>query len=103
MIAIRPTLARNAPVLVSQFRPVTTESIPAAEAGSIVAAQRKHRPISPHLGIYKPQITWYLSSLTRITGAILSGGKSNHMPPPLILGLYCFGAAYLVSPLFGWH
>jgi len=27
----------------------------------------------------------------RITGAILSGG------------VYCFGAAYLVSPLFGWH
>jgi len=29
--------------------------------------------------------------LNRITGVILSGG------------LYIFGAAYLVSPLFGWH
>ena len=29
--------------------------------------------------------------LNRITGSILSGG------------FYVFGAAYLVSPLFGWH
>lgn len=31
------------------------------------------------------------SSLNRITGSILSGS------------FYIFGAAYLVSPLFGWH
>lgn len=31
------------------------------------------RPISPHLGIYKPQITWILSITHRITGGILSG------------------------------
>lgn len=36
-------------------------------------------------------MTWYLSALNRITGCILSGS------------LYVFGAAYLVSPLFGWH
>jgi succinate dehydrogenase (ubiquinone) cytochrome b560 subunit len=57
---------------------------------SILAAQRKLRPTSPHLAIYRPQITWYLSMLNRITGATLSGG------------LYIFGAAYLVSPLTGW-
>ena len=47
--------------------------------------------MSPHLAIYRPQITWLLSGLNRITGSILSGG------------FYIFGAAYLVSPLFGWH
>jgi len=36
-------------------------------------------------------MTWYASALNRITGSILSGG------------FYIFGAAYLASPLFGWH
>jgi succinate dehydrogenase (ubiquinone) cytochrome b560 subunit len=60
-------------------------------AYDILVQQRLKRPVSPHLGIYKPQITWYASILNRITGSILSGG------------LYAFGAAYLVAPLFGWH
>ena len=34
---------------------------------------------------------WIASGLNRITGSVLSGG------------FYVFGAAYLVSPLFGWH
>lgn len=29
--------------------------------------QRKQRPISPHLTIYQPQLTWYLSSLHRLS------------------------------------
>lgn len=57
----------------------------------ILAAQRKNRPTSPHLSIYRPQIPWILSMTHRITGAILSGG------------FYIFGSAYLVAPLFGWH
>ncbi|KAJ9617010.1 hypothetical protein H2200_000731 [Cladophialophora chaetospira] len=57
----------------------------------ILASQRLNRPISPHLSIYKPQITWYGSALNRITGATLSGV------------IYAYGALYLVSPLFGWH
>jgi len=57
----------------------------------ILVAQRKLRPVAPHLTIYQPQIPWIMSGLNRITGVALSGG------------LYVFGAAYLVSPLFGWH
>lgn len=57
----------------------------------ILVAQRKQRPTSPHLTIYKPQIPWVLSMSHRITGAVLSGG------------FYVFGSAYLVAPLFGWH
>ena len=37
------------------------------------------------------QINYFNSPFHRITGSLLSGG------------LYIFGAAYLVSPLFGWH
>jgi succinate dehydrogenase (ubiquinone) cytochrome b560 subunit len=86
MVVMRPTFVRTSPVVLTQYRPMTTESIPEAEAGSIIAAQRKNRPISPHLSIYKPQIPWVLSSLNRITGAVLSGGTShspNPFPTPL--------------------
>ncbi|EEA24317.1 cytochrome b subunit of succinate dehydrogenase, Sdh3p [Talaromyces marneffei ATCC 18224] len=57
----------------------------------ILAEQRLKRPVSPHLSIYRPQITWYASALHRITGSAASGA------------LYAFAAAYLVAPVFGWH
>ncbi|KAF1346091.1 hypothetical protein BDV97DRAFT_35113 [Delphinella strobiligena] len=57
----------------------------------ILAKQRLNRPVAPHLGIYKPQVTWYLSALNRVTGVALSGP------------LYLFGLAYLAAPAFGWH
>ncbi|KAL5335796.1 hypothetical protein BJX70DRAFT_401223 [Aspergillus crustosus] len=57
----------------------------------ILAEQRLRRPVAPHLTIYRPQITWYLSGLNRITGITLSGP------------LYLFATAYLAAPLFGWH
>src|SRR6266516_7958120 len=69
---------------------VTTEKLTTTAAHDILAAQRLNRPVSPHLSIYRPQVTWYASALNRITGAVLSGG------------LYVFAAAYLVSPLLGW-
>lgn len=72
-------------------RPATTSSVTTSTGQEILASQRLQRPISPHLGIYRPQITWYASAFNRITGAVLSGG------------MYAFGAAYLVAPLFGWH
>ena len=68
-----------------------TQPAKTSDAYAILAAQRLNRPISPHLSIYKPQMTWYASALNRVTGSVLSGG------------LYVFGAAYLVSPLLGWH
>jgi succinate dehydrogenase (ubiquinone) cytochrome b560 subunit len=72
-------------------RPAATQTTTKSDAYSILASQRLHRPVSPHLGIYRPQVTSVLSALNRVTGSILSGG------------FYLFGAAYLVSPLFGWH
>ncbi|KAF2405198.1 cytochrome b556 subunit of succinate dehydrogenase [Trichodelitschia bisporula] len=68
-----------------------TQQVSQSTGEEILAKQRLRRPVSPHLSIYQPQITWYLSALNRITGVALSGS------------LYLFSAAYLASPLFGWH
>lgn len=42
-----------------------------AKGQEILVKQRAARPISPHLTIYEPQITWYLSSLHRVSGVML--------------------------------
>jgi succinate dehydrogenase (ubiquinone) cytochrome b560 subunit len=65
--------------------------ISAADSNSILAKQRLNRPTSPHLTIYKPQVTWILSITNRITGGILSAG------------FYALGLAYLASPVLGWN
>ncbi len=31
------------------------------------------RPLSPHLSIYKPQLTWYASGFHRISGCVMAG------------------------------
>ena len=72
-------------------RPAATETISQSAGTSILAAQRRNRPVSPHLTIYKPQVTWIPSALNRITGVQLSGT------------MYLFGVAYLVAPTLGWH
>lgn len=71
--------------------PIKTTSAKPSDAYEILAAQRLKRPTSPHLTIYRPQLTWYLSALNRITGSILSGA------------FYVFPVIYLASPLLGWH
>lgn len=72
-------------------RLAATQPISQSEGYNILTKQRLNRPVSPHLGIYKPQITWTLSSLTRITGSMLSGG------------FYIFGFGYLIQPYIGVH
>ncbi|KAK9316767.1 hypothetical protein V1522DRAFT_402453 [Lipomyces starkeyi] len=76
--------------LVIARRSVSTQSITPAEANEILEKQRGSRPTSPHLTIYKPQITWYLSSLHRITGVALASG------------VYALGLGYLFAPVFGY-
>jgi succinate dehydrogenase (ubiquinone) cytochrome b560 subunit len=78
-------------ILILECRLAATEHASQSQASEILAKQRIHRPVSPHLSIYKPQITWYASSLNRITGITLSGS------------LYLFGIAYLIAPYTGWH
>jgi succinate dehydrogenase (ubiquinone) cytochrome b560 subunit len=59
---------------ISAIRSIKTESLTFKDAQSILNKQRLHRPSSPHFTIYKPQIPWILSIVTRFTGAGLSVG-----------------------------
>ncbi|KAI9047278.1 hypothetical protein LZ554_008729 [Drepanopeziza brunnea f. sp. 'monogermtubi'] len=100
-LATRPSMASHiafkkfaAPMAVAskiQTRPVATHKVSVADSSEILVAQRKLRPTSPNLGIYKPQITWILSSLNRVTGLTVA------------VPFYLFGLAYLASPALGWH
>ena len=75
-----------------RYRSAAFQSMSDSEASQqILAKQRLARPVSPHLAIYKPQITWYGSALNRVTGVAASGA------------FYAFGLAYLVAPVLGWH
>ncbi|KAG8199548.1 hypothetical protein JTE90_009389 [Oedothorax gibbosus] len=56
------------------FMPVTSSASKLAEETFIEKNERLKRPLSPHLTIYKPQITTMLSITHRATGLILTGG-----------------------------
>jgi succinate dehydrogenase (ubiquinone) cytochrome b560 subunit len=73
------------------YRLAATQNVNAQEGKEILTNQRLRRPVSPHLAIYRPQITWYGSALNRVTAIMLSGG------------LYVWGMAYLAAPALGWH
>ena len=60
-----------------------------SDPDTILIQQRLRRPLSPHLSIYRPQITSTLSVLMRITGLAMSGTFCLY---PLL---------YLASPLLG--
>ncbi|RPA86321.1 cytochrome b560 subunit of succinate dehydrogenase [Ascobolus immersus RN42] len=94
MISATPASAIFRPAVALQARSTSTNNTTAtthAQGDEILRAQRLKRPISPHLSIYQPQLTWYMSSFTRITGVALSGA------------LYAYFAAYAASPLLGLH
>ncbi len=54
------------------------------------SSAKTQRPLSPHLQVYKPQITSVMSILHRLTGVFLSLGS-------LVLGVWLFTAAYDVN------
>lgn len=61
----------------------------ASGADMLLAQQRLRRPLSPHLTIYRPQITSTLSVLMRLSGLAMSGA-------------FCFyPLLYLASPYLG--
>ncbi|PYH92227.1 cytochrome b560 subunit of succinate dehydrogenase [Aspergillus ellipticus CBS 707.79] len=72
-----------------QTRQAATSSN-SSDPTKLLAQQRLNRPVSPHLSIYRPQITWIGSSIHRVTGLMLSGS------------LYLYATAYLASPMLGW-
>ncbi|KAJ2720065.1 hypothetical protein GGI07_004838 [Coemansia sp. Benny D115] len=56
---------------------------------AVAERARKNRPISPHLSIYKPQMTWVLSGLHRNTGVLVAGSA------------YLYTAAFGLAPMLG--
>ncbi|KAI0468065.1 succinate dehydrogenase cytochrome b subunit [Xylaria cf. heliscus] len=75
-----------------QTRPVSTEKVTPDQAQTLLASQRRLRPVAPHLSIYDFNQTWFAASVwTRITG----GGFTA--------ALYLFSLSYLAAPLTGWH
>ncbi|KAI0883131.1 succinate dehydrogenase cytochrome b560 subunit [Annulohypoxylon maeteangense] len=87
-----PRLALAINATSSQTRDISTQKFTPTEAQSLLAAQRRRRPVSPHLAAYDYKQTWFGASIwTRITGQALS------------TSLYAFSIAYLVAPLTGWH
>jgi succinate dehydrogenase (ubiquinone) cytochrome b560 subunit len=83
-----PNIQTNRPAHRQALSSVPNDDAP---KDSPLAKQRLHRPVSPHLTIYRPQITWISSALNRVTGVAVSGV------------FYLFGISYLVAPAFGWH
>ncbi|KAJ2557208.1 hypothetical protein EV175_001485 [Coemansia sp. RSA 1933] len=56
---------------------------------TVAERARKNRPISPNLGIYKPQMTMVLSALHRNTGVLVAGSA------------FLYTAAFGLAPAFG--
>ncbi|KAK7205402.1 hypothetical protein BZA70DRAFT_156392 [Myxozyma melibiosi] len=71
-------------------RAASIQSMTPAEAQELLVKQRSNRPTSPHLAIYKVQITMALSSMHRITGVALSAS------------LYGLGLSYVFAPMLGY-
>lgn len=86
------SLVRNQAVLrnVILRRGIQTEFHPASKAQDVLNTQRLKRPVSPHMTIYQPQLTWYPSIINRVTGAALSAL------------LYGFTISYVVLPYVGF-
>ncbi|KAF5092479.1 hypothetical protein D0Z00_004571 [Geotrichum galactomycetum] len=81
---------RRSTAFLGLCRPISTVSTTDAEALEILKKQRANRPISPHLTIYKPEITMILSGLHRITGVALAGT------------FYLYALSYVALPAFGY-
>lgn len=85
----RPSLVRPGPL--AAYRCLSTHHTTPTEALDILNKQRALRPTSPHLDIYQPQLTWYLSGLHRVSGVALGGA------------LYALLVAYAAGPAVGIH
>lgn len=71
-IMTRPAI-RTAPMMFAQVRNASFERLNAQQVDNKLVDQRKLRPLSPELAIYKPQISWVLSGLHRVTGVAVGG------------------------------
>ncbi|KAG9679605.1 hypothetical protein KCU95_g13114, partial [Aureobasidium melanogenum] len=89
---VLPTPTFDAILTQSRFQSnkAKIQELSANEGQKLLADLRMHRPVSPHLGIYKWNMGSIMSSMMRITGVAYSSS------------FYLFGLAYLVSHYLGW-
>lgn len=87
---LRPsTLLRTSnAVLTSRF--ISTDRMTPSDEQKVLVNQRKQRPMSPHLTVYKKQLTFNLSGAHRIFGVAMAGT------------LYGGLIAYAALPLIGY-
>lgn len=87
-----PKVALTAGMSTTPARPAGAANLTPEQGREILVKQRLNRPISPHLGIYKLEQSWFgASAWTRITGCTLSGV------------MYAYMGAYLIAPVVGLH
>ncbi|TPX30709.1 hypothetical protein SmJEL517_g05792 [Synchytrium microbalum] len=72
-------------------------SVPTLDSDPWQTSKKFHRPISPHMTIYEPQITWYGSIIHRITGAGLAAGFYGGA---IWYGIAPFDSAVLISAIY---
>ncbi|KAN0066198.1 cytochrome b subunit of succinate dehydrogenase, Sdh3p [Thecaphora frezii] len=92
MLRSSPTMTAMAvvPRIGGQVRTaVTTSKMTQGENLELLNSHRASRPISPHMTIYQPQLTWYASIANRMTGAGLSAL------------MYGYAIAYVAAPHLG--
>ncbi|KAF8953788.1 cytochrome b subunit of succinate dehydrogenase, Sdh3p [Entomortierella lignicola] len=88
-------MTKNAFVKARVMAPVGTRILSTSQSNqkditvAPLVEQRKNRPIAPHLTIYQPQLTWYMSMFHRATGGALA------------VGFYGGAIGYAVGPLLG--
>ena len=69
----------------SQTSPLTPPPAPAPIPPSFQKSLKLGRPMSPHLQIYQPQLTWVVSIASRIAGSGLAVGIINNNYPKINL------------------
>ncbi|ORY32795.1 hypothetical protein BCR39DRAFT_521603 [Naematelia encephala] len=104
-----PTLRTSSPGLLLAHRAIrfaSTQPVSGPEEIGILNHQREKRPMSPHLAIYQPQLTWILSIANRGTGVALSSllyaGALSYLFHPLVPAIDSAHLIQLVHDLPVW-
>ncbi|KAF9429823.1 cytochrome b subunit of succinate dehydrogenase, Sdh3p [Podila epigama] len=87
----RTMLAKNTRIVAPLGSRIISTSQPNQSEVTVapLVQQRKNRPLSPHLTIYAPQMTWVMSGFHRFTGGAVAAG------------FYAGAIGYAVLPMVG--
>ncbi|RUS20249.1 hypothetical protein BC938DRAFT_475591 [Jimgerdemannia flammicorona] len=89
--SLAKAVSKSLTVIPTSVRTISATPSPRQRETDLSRQQGAARPLSPHILIYEPQLTWYMSGAHRITGTALAGG------------FYVGTLAYLFGPAFGLH